>query len=93
MRYTLGSQHQFSSPNYRSALLPCESTARSSFIVQVFFSQHSFHGLRNEKNISKQIFFKPEIDEVIVVLIFRVKEHSQMTRVHSHPSHDVKQVN
>ena len=46
-----------------------------------------------KKLISKYIFFKPEIDELVVVLILDIKEHSQMTRVHSAPSFDVKQIN
>lgn len=48
---------------------------------------------KTEKLISKYIFFKPEIDEVVVFLIYGVIEHSQMTRVHSLPSFDVKQIN
>lgn len=51
-----------------------------------------YFSLRNRGNFLN-FLSAPEVDEVVVVLIFSVKEHSQMARVHSGPSHEVVQIN
>lgn len=73
----------------------CFSSDIFLHFAQTFQDLSAFsHFLVAESIYIVQPFFSaPEVDEVVIVWIFNVKEHSQMTKIRSVPSHEVIQIN